>query len=270
MFSHIRAAGKLVGATLLAVTLIPAQLYIAGPIFKDKETLPHFFWRGLRKILGIKVKFNEAALVSDKPMLYMANHYSVLDPLILASVSKKSAFVAMKEIKNWPLMGKFATSIGTIFASNNRSKDELPEIHEQLTKVLNDGRNVTFCPEGVILDGKNIAPFKTGVISVGYNNLSKKRHLEREIGYQPLSLEISEINGMKIIEDESLRKIFILDKKRSAIGQIWDMLCVSSIKSEITVLDEIKAADYLTPIALAIEARKRILENLEVKQDVTP
>ena len=267
MFSHVRAVGKVLGATFLAVTVIPAQLYVAGPVFKDRETLPNFFWGALRKIFGIKVDFNKASLVSDKPMLYMANHYSVLDPLILASVTKKSGFVAMKEIKNWPLMGKFASDIGTVFASNNRSRDELPEIHAQLTKQLNEGRSITFCPEGVILDGKNIAPFKTGVISIGFNNLSENTQLETDIGYQPLALEITEINGRKTSEDESLKKIFILDKTRPGLAQIWNMLRVSSVKSEITALPSMEACEFESPADLAVESRRRVLENLKEKQN---
>ena len=55
---------------------------------------------GLTKIFGIKVK--KFGRLKEKKVLFVSNHISYLDILILGS-EVKGIFVAKSEIRNWPI-----------------------------------------------------------------------------------------------------------------------------------------------------------------------
>src|SRR6185503_20074175 len=109
--SVLRAIGRLAGLIALAVTILPLQALVAGPLFHDRDTLPSLAGKGLLKLTGIKLAFNGVAPEKNGPMIYMANHQSYLDPMVLHSFLH-AAMVANGGIAKTPVLGNIVGSAG--------------------------------------------------------------------------------------------------------------------------------------------------------------
>ena len=62
-----------------------------------------FLFFGIRNILGIKLKISGKQ--ESRKVLFISNHVSYLDIIILGSVVN-AVFVAKSEIRNWPIINK--------------------------------------------------------------------------------------------------------------------------------------------------------------------
>lgn len=111
---------------------------------------------GCLKIIGIKLR------QTGKPMNYagavVANHSSWLDIFILNAV-QKIYFVSKSEVKNWPLLGKIAVQVGTVFIRRSRT-DAIKQKNMFLSRITL-GDKLLFFPEGTSTDGRRILPFKS-------------------------------------------------------------------------------------------------------------
>ena len=76
--------------------------------------------------------------------LIVANHVSWVDILVINSLSP-SGFIAMKELKNWWVIGKMVANAGTIFIDRSNRKDIDP-INQAIAESLRQGDNVCFFP----------------------------------------------------------------------------------------------------------------------------
>lgn len=90
-------------------------------------------------------------------VLRVSNHISWLDILVLLAASP-SRFVAKAEVRHWPLMGKLATHVGTLFISRASPRDALRVVH-QMAAHLKAGEVLTIFPEGTTSNGRQVLPF---------------------------------------------------------------------------------------------------------------
>jgi len=112
--------------------------------YLPKESILALVEHGLDKtfkILNLEVR-NSGALPSPEPHLYVGNHVSYLDILVLMSIPSMS-FVAKKEVARWPFFGYPARRLGTIFVDRKspKSRKEATEniaqaIHEQKQSIV--------------------------------------------------------------------------------------------------------------------------------------
>ena len=104
---------RLIIFLLFTLVLLPFQLVIVFLIKKYTYIIPYFFHNLSRRIFGIKIRVSGKASTKS-PVLFISNHASYLDILILGSLFKTS-FVAKKEIAKWPLFGILAKLQNTVF-----------------------------------------------------------------------------------------------------------------------------------------------------------
>ncbi len=118
--------------------------------------------RAMCRILGISVIRRGA----EKAMSGFAvcNHVSYIDVIVAGSV-RPSSFLAMHEVKGWPLMGWLASLGGTIFV-NRESKRAAVGVMHQIERKMDHGVTVIIFPEGKTSDGKSIRRFKSTFFSV--------------------------------------------------------------------------------------------------------
>ena len=111
---------------------------------------------GSLKIAGLKLK------QSGVPMSFagavVANHSSWLDIFVL-NATQKIYFVSKSEVKKWPLIGKIANHVGTVFI--RRSRIEAIKQKNIFLKRISSGDKLLFFPEGTSTDGMRILPFKS-------------------------------------------------------------------------------------------------------------
>ncbi len=95
------------------------------------------------------------------PILLVANHISWLDiPLLLAAGHCR--FVAKAEIQHWPLLGRLAHAVGTLFIARESRRDAMRVVHH-MAEHLRAGDILAIFPEGTTSNGQQLLPFHTNL-----------------------------------------------------------------------------------------------------------
>lgn len=263
--NHLRALLKIAAMSAVSAIAMPTQLLIAGPIFKNKDIIPTLLLKAGKRIVGLSVKIIGEPIEKDVPVIRMANHPSPLDVFIMNDITDSKAFVMGKEFKKIPLLGQTAKSIGSIFASNGKSKHEMPEIHNKMTNVLNDGRDIIVFPEGSVCLTRELKRFKTGILSLWFNNLSTEK-IVNEYKYQGYAISLKTKSGTEILDDDKLNKIFsrfVGEKRKSVMRHVFSVFGAGSIIAEVTVQKPLDPNDFENRRDFASAARQQLLKALE-------
>lgn len=98
----------------------------------------------------------------EPPFFIVSNHLSYLDIVVYAAVLK-TTFVSKAEIKQWPIIGYMARSLGIIFI-NRRVKSDVHRVNNEISKKVNENQGVLFFPEATTSPGKEILPFRPSLL----------------------------------------------------------------------------------------------------------
>lgn len=219
-------------------------------------------------MLGIRVAFNGAA-EKNKRTIFVANHMSYLDPLILGS-KVSGAFVGKAEVADWPLIGPMGKACRTIFIQ--RTREYLPKAHEDIVKTIDEnGHNIILFPEGTTSDGSGVLQFKAGLFSILFNeaagNNQKNRKYGRakvkaEVVVQPMALLVKKINGKPVGNDQKMRDKYAWYGDQNILKHMWDLAGIRNMDIELTalpVLDPQDFSDRKTLINAAHDAIKAVV-----------
>lgn len=101
--------------------------------------------RGLVKLVHFDLKIT-GEKPPDEVCLFVGNHRSSLDPLIL--LSDVSAYpVSRAEVRNWPLIGKGGSITGIVFVDKS-DRESRAWAKEQLLREMQSGKSILIFPEG--------------------------------------------------------------------------------------------------------------------------
>lgn len=100
-------------------------------------------------------------LALQGPCLIVVNHISWLDIHVIASQLPLS-FVAKSDVMTWPVFGRFASAVNTIFLNRNKASD-IKRVLKEIAERFNGGERICIFPEGTSSDGKSILPFKSNL-----------------------------------------------------------------------------------------------------------
>lgn len=114
-------------------------------------------------VMGFKpVVETEEEILPDKSYLFIANHASLIDVMLMLSVMKNPAvFVGKKELLKLPLFGYVfrKTSIWV----DRSSEESRKRVYMLAQKRLNKGLSIAIFPEGLVPEESvTLAPFKNG------------------------------------------------------------------------------------------------------------
>ncbi len=111
------------------------------------------------KILGFKITFS-GEYPEDEPCLFVSNHRSALDPIVM--LSKLKAYpVSRAEVRNWPLVGKGGQMTGIIFVDKG-NKESRAQTRLILLKELQNGHSILIYPEGRTNVATTTSTFQNG------------------------------------------------------------------------------------------------------------
>jgi lyso-ornithine lipid O-acyltransferase len=106
------------------------------------------------KIVGQPVKHN---------ILYIANHVSWLDILVLAGETG-SAFVAKADMIDWPVLGWLASLNNSVYVQRDNRLDVGTQ-RDAIQAALLTGQPITLFPEGTTANGKELLPFRSSLLA---------------------------------------------------------------------------------------------------------
>lgn len=96
----------------------------------------------------------------DRGRLIVANHRSAIDIGVLLSTFG-GQMVSRADLADWPVVGKAARSVGTVFVDRANAESGAATIRA-IQKRLEDGATIILFPEGTTFDGDEVRPFFGG------------------------------------------------------------------------------------------------------------
>lgn len=121
---------------------------------------------------GIKIIEKGWSNVPKKPVLFVCNHKSNLDPLVLIQILNNQkdyplvSFVAKEEILKKGF-GKLLRLIDCVFIDRNNLRQMAESIEEQ-EKLIRSNVSIGIFPEGTRMPGDDLGEFKAGSIKIAY------------------------------------------------------------------------------------------------------
>ena len=241
---------RLIIFLLFTLVLLPFQLVIVFLIKKNTYIIPYFFHNLCRRIFGIKIKICGKAS-GNFPVLFISNHASYLDILILGSLFKTS-FVAKKEIAKWPLFGILAKLQNTIFV--DRRISSLKSQENQIIEHLNKKNNLVIFPEGTSSDGNKVLPFKSSLFNIFEENL------DSGIFIQTITIVYKKINGISLNRID--RKDITWHSNMYLVPNMLNVLKKFSIEVEVIFNQEFLPNKKWDRKKIALQCWKKINYNL--------
>ena len=153
-------------ATTSGVTAFMLGLPLAFVTGRPKELIDFSIaaWGDLGTALaGIELEVEgEQHLWSDRPAVFIFNHQSALDVLLLCKLLRRDFVgVAKQELRRVPLLGTFAAWTGTVFVDRKNSKSAIAAL-QPAVDALRGGTSLAIAPEGTRTPTPRLAPFKKG------------------------------------------------------------------------------------------------------------
>ena len=198
---------------LWTALMIPVQ--VAALVFRRplRVRLPCLYHRACLRLLGFRLDVR-GKMSRDRPTLFVANHSSYLDIMILGALIPGS-FVAKAEIANWPFFGLLAKLQRTVFV--DRRANSLRLQRDNIVCRLEAGDNLILFPEGTSGDGIHTLPFKSALFGVAETTVDG-----RPVTVQPVSVACTALDGIPL--GRRLRSIYAWYGGMDLIPHLWNMV----------------------------------------------
>jgi len=154
----VRAILLIIG---IAVYLFP-YLFFSSFLFKHTPERAYNLRRAYIKycLLIMGIRNEKSGEVYDKPALFICNHRSFSDPVIILKYLNANV-IAKAEISNYPLINKGAEVTGIIYVKRD-SKDSRRATRQAMIDTVKNGFNVLVFPEGTTNGMKHTMPYRPG------------------------------------------------------------------------------------------------------------
>lgn len=196
---------------------------------KDNSSMHIIQWafRVVLKIAGTNlVAYGTENIPTDRSVLFVGNHRSIFDILILyVNVKKPTGIIAKKELGKVPLLKRWMYNIRCIFLDRDNIKEGLKMVLNAI-EMVKSGINIAIFPEGTRnKDNGTFLPFKGGSFKIAEKS-----------GCDVIPFAI--INSAAIFEDQKPRL-----KKTKAIIVFGEPIKTAGLpKEELKLIPE-KARD---------------------------
>jgi len=146
---------------MLAWLLACLPMHLGTRLLGRPSPWPRRFMRGVCWIVGLRVTI--AGAIRPGPVLYLANHLSWLDIILLGGYAG-ARFVAKIEIARWPLIGYLARQNNTIFVARE-ARGEVRAQSAIVAQALTEPQPVAIFPEGTVGEGFAVMPFRASLLA---------------------------------------------------------------------------------------------------------
>jgi 1-acyl-sn-glycerol-3-phosphate acyltransferase len=157
--SRIRFALRVLAIAGSLLVFLP--LHYLWRLFRAPSPWPRAFLKWVGTAAGMRVTIRGTPLTRN--VLFLANHVSWLDIMILAGASG-AAFVAKAEIRRWPVVGWLAGLNDTVYVERSDRKNVRGQA-DALRTALTTGRPVALFPEGTTEGGHAVLPFRASLLA---------------------------------------------------------------------------------------------------------
>ena len=258
--SAARAILGLLGLGFCLLLLIPFQL-VLNPKGGPAATVgPKRFFAALCRLFGVRVH-TQGEMIEGMPALYVANHMSWLDIMVLGSLIPGS-FVARGDLEQWPFFGWASTLQRTIFIdrhNKNSSGDQL----SQLSDRLEAGDNLILFPEGTSSEGTTLLPFKSSLFAV-----AERWTGDEPLMIQPISLAYTHLNNIPLTRHFRPYVAWIGDMELPS--HVWALMRLGFVTASVTFHEPIASDSLPSRKVLSNQCSELILQGVQQKNGHYP
>ncbi|NDG05447.1 MAG: 1-acyl-sn-glycerol-3-phosphate acyltransferase, partial [Alphaproteobacteria bacterium] len=176
-----RVPCRLVGLFILVACLIvPWPLIMTLPRVKGQH-IQRWLFKNICRLFHITIN------ITGRPetrtgVLYVANHTSYLDIIVLGSFLPDCSFIAKGDMSRWPIINLLCNIPRSIFVK--RQADEAAKQKNILNTRLAEGDRLVLFAEGTTTLGHRVLPFKSSLFAAPIE--LAKQH--QEILVQPITI----------------------------------------------------------------------------------
>ncbi|NDF12451.1 MAG: 1-acyl-sn-glycerol-3-phosphate acyltransferase [Proteobacteria bacterium] len=201
--------------------VVMACRYIGGRSFLKARC---WMYKAGLKIVNIELDV-QGTIDRTKPVLFVSNHVSYLDIVVLGSLLPAS-FISKQEVKSWPMFGLVAMLTNTVFIERraSRTTQGLQHVKNQLQK----GDSLILFPEGTTTNGNHVKTFKTSFFQVVEEDMDRAM-----FSLQPVSIAYTHINGLPM--GIKWRTHFAWTGDASLLPHVWDVLKHGGARVEVCI-----------------------------------
>lgn len=247
-----RAVGRIVLATPYTVALLPLQTAVLALNLRFFRWLPQFFHRQWCRIFGIHVHVR-GDISLHRPTLFVANHVSYLDIIVLSSILDAS-FIAKADVADWPVLGLLARLQRTLFVE--RRRPHAASQRDEMTERLSLGDSLILFPEGTSNDGQHVLPFKSALFSV-----AERRRDGEPLVIQPVSLAYTRLDGIPM--SRAFRPHYAWFGEMTLVAHMFEMLGLGRVTVEVIFHDTVASDGFETRKALAEFCQRVVMRGVD-------
>jgi 1-acyl-sn-glycerol-3-phosphate acyltransferase len=242
MSSPFIAVLRFLGFVVWTLLAVAPYLVLLACGWRGYSRYARAYFRVCCRIIGFEVRVRGVAPSAAKPTLFVANHASYLDIIILGSVLD-GCFVAKSEVAGWPGFGFLARIAQTVFV--DRKRGATARERDQLSSRLAGGDSLILFPEGTSNDGNRVLPFKSSLFAVAQATGQDGAPLP----VQPLSVAYTRLDGHAI--GRALRPFYAWYGDMTLAGHLFAALGLGRLTVEVVFHPVVSLADFTDRKALA-------------------
>jgi 1-acyl-sn-glycerol-3-phosphate acyltransferase len=223
--------------TLLCILVQALLLLLPGPA---KIGFARLYWAGMSWLIGVKVRMigAPAMRVDGRPVVYVSNHSSWLDILVLGG-RLNGCFVAKNEVIGWPVVGLIARLGRTVYVRRRRTSTGRERDAMQARLAAGDG--LILFPEGTTSDGSRVMPFRSAFLSIATQPITPGGQMPI---VQPVSVVYDRLGGLPT--GRTSRPIFAWYGDMDIGSHFWRLAQYQGLRATVllhTPLDPARFAD---------------------------
>lgn len=238
--SVLRGLWRVSAFLLLILILAPVQGAAVALRLDLARRLPGMFHRTCARLFGFRI-VARGKPVKDHPALFVGNHTSYLDIMVLGTLIDGS-FISKAEVAEWPIFGMLARLQRTVFIE--RRARHTAQQRDEISARLTAGDRLILFPEGTSDDGNHVLPFKSALFAVAERTVG-----DAPLTVQPFSLSYTALGGLPL--GREWRPLFAWYGDMALPSHIWRVLTFATIRAEVRFHDPVTIDQYGSRKALA-------------------
>lgn len=120
----------------------------------------------LKKILNIKIKFDNKHISNSNGAMIAANHKSAFDTIYFLAKFDKVIYIVKEELKYIPIYGWYAIRLGNIFLNRKKRIESIKRLSMKIDNLIIQGYKIIIFPEGTRKKENEIGEIKPGVFFI--------------------------------------------------------------------------------------------------------
>lgn len=225
--SSLLAGIRIVLLALFTLQLLPFHLVFLAFAPKRANQSAYLWHFVSRWVAGVRVTIKGTP--QPGPVLYLCNHVSWMDILILSQAGPLS-FVAKADVAKWPVFSWLAKWQRTIFVERDKRSKTGIAVGAMAERLESRDALVLF-PEGTSSEGWGVLPFKSALIGAVVATATRMEDHDVDLFVQPVALAYTNLRGIALGRMEADRTAWIGDI--DLLPHLWSVITTGGFEAKI-------------------------------------